>query len=58
MSRTRAAFQHLYWLLRYGEWDAGWGGYPGKPRFGIFTGYYDGYHVCLHVGPAWVAVSY
>jgi len=58
MSRIRAAFQHIYWLLRYGEWDAGWGWYPGKPRLGVFWTYYDGYHVCLHVGPAWVAVSY
>ena len=58
MSRTRTVFLHLYWLLRYGRWHAGWGGYPGKPRLGVFTGYYDGYHVCLHVGPAWVHVSY
>jgi len=60
MSRIRTPFQHLCLIILYGRWHAGWGWYDGKPRFGVSLThhYYDGYHVCLHVGPAWVHVSY
>jgi hypothetical protein len=61
MSRVRTAFLHICWIIRYGRWHAGWGWYEGKPRFGVFTKRYSGYYtyfLCLHVGPAWVSVSY
>lgn len=30
----------------------------GKPRFGIYRDYYDGWGVCLHIGLFYVSVTY
>lgn len=54
----RKFFSHCWGAIRYGEWDWGWEMYEGKPKFGFFSTYYDGYHFCFHCYKFWLGVGY
>ena len=51
-------FNHLYWIIRYGEWNIGWEWYKGKPKFGLYFGYYNGHIICFHFFKFWIMVEY
>lgn len=51
-------FEHMYAIIRYGEWYAGWVMYDGKPMLGVYHDYYDGHHICLHVYKFYLGVYY
>lgn len=43
------------YLLRHGCWQAGLRGWKRKPRWGLFSSYYDGdWWVTFHLGSAWI----
>jgi len=54
----RTIANHAICAIRYGKFSMGCEMYDGKPLFGVFCGYYDGYNCCLHCGPLWVSVNY
>lgn len=43
-------FSWFPYLLRYGRWEIHKGAYANKPRLWLFTTYYDGPLLSLHVG--------
>ncbi len=48
----------LWWLVRHGHWDCGYDtNWPGKPMFGFFWEYYDGWHTAFHLGCFYVGIS-
>ena len=51
-------FKHIYWAIRYGYWSTGWESYDGKPMFGFYYCYYDGYQVAFHLYKLYISVSY
>lgn len=51
-------FRECYRAIRYGEWVIGWENWKGKPRLAIVRLFYDGWHVCLHIGPFYLGVYY
>lgn len=48
----------LYNIIRYGFWDYGYNDWPGKPKLGLYYIYYDGNHLCLHIGKFYLSVEY
>ena len=51
-------WSHVYWAIRYGEWDCGWEHYEDKPMLGVYHSYYDGNWTCLHCYKLWISVHY
>jgi hypothetical protein len=49
--------QIVFTLLR-GEWTCGYEYWKGKPKLNISAIYYDGFHICLHLGKFWVEIDY
>jgi|GEM_PF-2239574 len=53
---------HIWWALRYGDWDAGWdsawGDKADEPFFYCKPMYYDGHHCYVRIGKFWFGVSY
>lgn len=49
---------HLWAAMRWGDWYCGWELWEGKPRFGLFHLYYDGWRLCFHAGPLYLEVDY
>lgn len=45
-------------LLRHGHWHASLRGWERKPRWGLFTSYYDGnWWATFHIHNAWIEVT-
>lgn len=55
--KTTLSMVGLWWLVRHGKWSCGLGLWAGKPMAGIFSDFYDGWHVCAHFGPLWVEIE-
>lgn len=62
MNKIKNFFNHVYFAVRYGEWDVGWDkSWLTKPEHQWFYCahvYYDGHHWGLRVGKIFVGVSY
>lgn len=54
--------RHVYFALRYGDWDIGWDKtwltQPGHEWFYCGHMYYDGNHAAIRIGKFFIGVSY
>ena len=51
-------FKHIYYAIRYGEWEAGWDSYTSTNKFGLKHTYYDGDWATLWFFKFYIAVNY
>lgn len=50
--------KHIYWAIRYGDWDCGWESTYDRKSFGWDSMYYDGNWFSFYIGCFWVGVYY
>lgn len=50
--------RHIYYAVRYGDWDCGWEYVEDRKRLGWEHLYYDGDWFTLYLGNLWIAVYY
>jgi hypothetical protein len=54
----KKVINHLKGMISNGSWSVGCKFYHGKPWFGIYSSYYDGENIAIHLGPFWLSVNY
>ena len=51
-------FRHLYYAIRYGEWEWGWDNYADRYKFGFKHMYYDGDWITFWCFKFYISVNY
>jgi len=50
--------KHIYFAVRHGDWNIGWGRSKDDPWFDIYIGYYDGNYAYARITWLWFGVEY